>query len=505
MAVSTRTNKDGKIEYKARYYFFRDGKKRDSETGWFSSEKEALNEAEKLKTQKETEERYKVASRRDKQLITVYEEYIEYLKKKYESEDGNNTDKNIYIRAKVIKNKYFPYDLQILKINEISVLTFKSWLSHINNTDLGGWSVEKSKTILIKFNHWLSLNGFYIDAFMEDDIDNAIRRVAIKSTEKGNREDKGERNILTLIDFMKLTYFFYDEGLEVFENFYFYTLFYVLYFSGMRVEELCGLKWKNVDLRQSMKQIKIENAISEMESKTKAKERLSNDKNILKNRSSYRIIPIFEFYYELLCDYKESYKYISNLTYEEMEDCFVFPQIKYDKIIPNEYFKGYKIRKKLYEAIKAKELKPTDLQMFRHSCAYFLILPPPDGLGFAEEKVIDYFGHTDTKMLKKVYARLDAIQKKDRMKASFGDIGIYKPIAIDEKVDLERRKYELIKRIMGDNEKANKARQLRVFGQIDYVIEYGKDIYYYAPKDKWIIDKYIAENGTDKIQFVEET
>ena len=46
MAVSTRVNKNGKTEYKARYYFFKDGKKRDSETGWFSSEKEALNEAE---------------------------------------------------------------------------------------------------------------------------------------------------------------------------------------------------------------------------------------------------------------------------------------------------------------------------------------------------------------------------------------------------------------------------------------------------------------------------
>ena len=116
---------------------------------------------------------------------------------------------------------------------------------------------------------------------MEDDIDSAIRRVSIKSTREGNKEEKGERNIITLLDFMKMTYFFYDKGFELFENFYFYTLFYVLYFSGMRVEELCGLKWKNVDLRQSMKQIIIENAISEMERPDKAKNRLSNEKNVL--------------------------------------------------------------------------------------------------------------------------------------------------------------------------------------------------------------------------------
>lgn len=36
MAYKTRINpKTGKTEYKVRYYFMADGKKRDSETGWF--------------------------------------------------------------------------------------------------------------------------------------------------------------------------------------------------------------------------------------------------------------------------------------------------------------------------------------------------------------------------------------------------------------------------------------------------------------------------------------
>ena len=45
----------------------------------------------------------------------------------------------------------------------------------------------------------------------------------------------------------------------------------------------------------------------------------------------------------------------------------------------------------LNNIVKELGLQKTDLQMFRHSCATFLILPPPEGLGYTEEKVKDYF------------------------------------------------------------------------------------------------------------------
>ncbi len=57
---SYRVNKNGKKEYKVRYYYYLDGKKVDSKTGWFSSEKEAQEEADRLTRIKELEDTYKV-------------------------------------------------------------------------------------------------------------------------------------------------------------------------------------------------------------------------------------------------------------------------------------------------------------------------------------------------------------------------------------------------------------------------------------------------------------
>ena len=50
MAYKTRINpKTGNVEYKVRYYFMREGKKRDSETAWFTNLEKAEKEAKKLK------------------------------------------------------------------------------------------------------------------------------------------------------------------------------------------------------------------------------------------------------------------------------------------------------------------------------------------------------------------------------------------------------------------------------------------------------------------------
>ena len=82
MAHKERVNpKTGKKEYKVRYYFIREGKKRDSETAWFDTLEKAEKEAKKQKEIKEKEDRNKITQRRDKKLITAYEEFIAYLKK----------------------------------------------------------------------------------------------------------------------------------------------------------------------------------------------------------------------------------------------------------------------------------------------------------------------------------------------------------------------------------------------------------------------------------------
>lgn len=502
MAVKTRINpKTGKTEYKVRYYFMREGKKRDSETSWFTSLEKAEQEAKTQKERKEKEDRYNVTQRRDKKLVTAYEEFIAYLKGLSDKEI-TNTDKKEYDMAKAILNNHMPLDVKETKIKDLSIYTWRTWLSFINaKEEIGGGYIRLCRLNMTKFNTWLSQNGYYIDEFQEETFDMGIRKTKIKNSMVGNRERSGERNVLSILDIQEITRYYINKenGLGEFKNFYFYTLFFVLFYSGIRVEELTGLQWKFIDLREGYRTITIRNAISRMERQEHALERVRKGQYRTKNPTSVRTIPIFDFYYELLKDYKESFRYEYNVTKEEIEECFVFPNIRWGD--PYRMLRTEKLLRELRKIGDELNLPKTDLQMFRHSCATFLILPPPNGLGYTEERVKDYFGHQDTDMLNRVYARLTVLQKADRMRQTFSEI--YKPNELDERTEEEKMKEELLKRIGGDNEKQKQfARKSRIHSQIRQAMLKGKRKYYYFKKDKKIIEEYIKENG-NAIEFIE--
>ena len=83
----------------------REGKKRDSETAWFDTLEKAEKEAKKQKEIKEKEDRNKITQRRDKKLITAYEEFIEYLKQ-LSDQETSNTNKKEYQTAKANCERY---------------------------------------------------------------------------------------------------------------------------------------------------------------------------------------------------------------------------------------------------------------------------------------------------------------------------------------------------------------------------------------------------------------
>ena len=135
------------------------------------------------------------------------------------------------------------------------------------------------------------------------------------------------------------------------------------------VEELTGLQWKFIDLRKGVRTISIKNAISKMEKVESALERTMKKQYRTKNTISIRTIPIFDFYYELLIDYKESFRYQYGLTKEEIEECFVFPNI--DQNNPMRFMRSDQTLRELKKVLDYCNMENTDLQMFRHSCAYF--------------------------------------------------------------------------------------------------------------------------------------
>ena len=503
MAVRTRINpKTGVTEYKVRYYFMRDGKKRDSDTAWFTSLERAEKEAKIQKEIKEKEDRHRVKQRRDKKLITAYEEFIEHLKEQADKEI-TNTDKKELNMANAILHNHMPIEVQETRIKDLAIYTWRSWLSYINSKEeLGGGYVRLCRLNLTKFNTWLSQNGYYLDEYQEETFDIGIRKTKIKNSMVGNKERSGERTVLSILDIQKITRYYIKKqnGLGDFKNFYYYTLFNVLYYSGVRVEELTGLQWKFIDLREGHRTISIINAISKMERKEHALERVRKGQYRTKNPTSVRTIPIFDFYYELLIDYKESFRYEFGLTKAEVEECFVFPNIGWND--PYKFMRSNKVLAELKRVLDELNMPPTDLQMFRHSCATFLVLPPPDGLGYTEEKVKDYFGHQDTSMLNKVYARLSEIQKAERMRHTFRDI--YNPDEVQERTAEEQMKEKLLSRISGNNDREKqKARTLRIHSQIRSCMLRGKKVYYYDKKDKKIIEEYIKENG-NVMEFIQE-
>lgn len=502
MAYKTRTNpRTGNTEYKVRYYFMADGKKRDSETAWFTSLEKAQKEAKIQKETKEKADRHKATQRRDKKLVTAYEEFIQYQRTLADKEI-TNTDIKEWNMANAIRNNHMPLEVQETKIKDLSIYTFRSWLSYINSKDeLGGGYVRLCRLNLTKFNAWLSANGYYLDEYQEETFDIGIKKTKLKSAMANNKEREGKRNVLSIVDLHKITMYYIKKeyGLGDFRNFYYYTLFFVLFYSGVRVEELTGLQWKFIDLREGVRTISIKNAISKMERKEHALERTKNCQYRTKNNTSIRTIPIFDFYYDLLVDYKESFRYQYGLSKDEVEECFVFPSLV--KNNPYSYLNAETVLRELKKVLIELNMEPTDLQMFRHSCATFLVLPPPEGLGYTEEKVKDYFGHQDTTMLNKVYARLSTIQKAERMRHTFSDI--YKPDEKANKTAEEEMKERLLKRISGDNEREKTtARRYRIKNQIKKAEFEGRKTYYYLAKDKNIVDEYIKENKTS-IEFVE--
>lgn len=501
MAYRTRRNpRTGKTEYKVRYYFMADGKKRDSETAWFETLEKAQIEAKTQKETKEKADRHKATQRRDTKLITAYERFIDYLQLQADK-SISNTDIKELNAGKAICNNHMPNEVKETKIKDLSIYTWRTWLSHINSKEeLSGGYVRLCRVNLTKFNSWLSQNGYYIDEFQEETFELGIRKTKLKNSLAGNRERKGERTVLSILDIQAITRHYIDKeyGLGDFRNFYFYTLFFVLFYSGMRVEELTGLQWKFIDLRDGVRTISIKNAISRMEKQENALERVRKGLYRTKNPTSVRTIPIFDFYFELLKDYKESFMYEYGVSKKEIEECFVFPNLRWND--PYKYMRGDKILNELRRVIDAEDLPKTDLQMFRHSCATFLVLPPPDGLGYTEEKVKDYFGHQDTSMLNKVYARLSEIQKADRMRHTFSDI--YKPDELDDRTAEEQMKERLLQRIGGDNEKEKMiARKYRIHNQIRKAMLDGRTKYTYFEKDKEIVNSYIKKNGKGNMKF----
>lgn len=481
-------------EFKVRFYFYTNGgtKRHDSETAWLPSLEQAREVARITKEAKEKEDRKNMKARRDMFLETAFSKFCDVLEEKA-NEKKDTTSITWQTVATTIKNKYFPTEIKKTRVRDITSSTFRQWLTYINNQDkLGGKQVRQQKTVLNKFNIWLAENNYYLADSLDVEIELGLKRVKIKAVKEHNKEEAGKRSILTPADIWKLGEYYLNADVAIFKNLYWNTLFYVLFFSGLRVEELVALQWKSIDLNTKL--LTVNNAISDKEPVDAALDRINNGIYKTKNATSVRQIPILITYTKLLSTYRRYYLYHFAIDENVLDDCFVFPNLTTKD--PHLYQRHKNILRELNKVCQAQGLPKTDSQMLRHSSAVLLIMPAPNGFGFNEEQIKYYFGHTDTTMLHNIYARLNSGQATARLMDTFKDM-------IGEKVETVKSADDLLKEKIvnafksGDSETHEK-RMLRI---MEKALNDGITDFYYYSDEQYIVEKFLAAHGSTTMAF----
>lgn len=274
---------------------------------------------------------------------------------------------------------------------------------------------------------------------------------------------------------------------------YWYTFYTVLFYSGMRVSEIIGLRWKDIDFdaEGGLGVISIRNAIDSHEKRETVNKRLKNKIEFTKNQQSIRKITIWAAYRQLLKDFKEDSIYEFKYSPSEIDNAFVFTNITARDPKNRTGFQHHNnLLRETDRLSKILDLPKYDNQMFRHACAYFLILDQK----LAEDDVYRYFGHQDSEMLKQIYAKLSIDQNMQKTNQSLKTLitdteFVDQTIAADHVARLERL-------IVGETQTLHitKTRITRTYNQILRAIEKHQAIYYYKPEDQTVIDKILHEH-----------
>jgi len=500
-------------EYKCSYrYMGIDGKIHQTETPWCATPEEALKAKADGLRMKEEELKSKAKRKESSKKGTVRQAFEEFVKDLEREADTTNYQEQItgkmslHRDANTLLNYYIPDEIGRITLNKLSSSDFSRWLTLLNTqkkairgTDsrLSGTTVRKYRGILLRFNNWLDQQGFYKDSEMVVLTELKLSRVKIKKKSVGARTD---RNYPTFDEFKKITDYYKSKNLGLFSNMYWYTFYTFLFYSGVRVSEAIALRWEDVDFdaENGLGVITIQNAIDAHENRDTVNKRVSRNIQFTKNQSSIRKITIWAAYRQLLMDFKEDSIYEFHYTPEEIEKAYVFPNITARE---RENRTGYQHHNNLLRETdrvsKALGLPKYDNQMFRHACAYFLILDQK----LSEEDVYRYFGHKDSEMLKNIYAKLNVDQNLKKTNQSLKGLITNEDFA-DPAVS-ENHKLRLERLKVGETQTAHisKNRITRIYNQILRAIEKNQDSYYYKDMNAEIIAIIKAEHPEIETQI----
>ena len=505
--------KTKKKEYKCSYRFMGlDGKVHQTDTPWCETPDEALQaKANGIRLHQEElkqREKKKEASKKG----TVRKAFEEFVADMEREADPTNYQEQIAGRrslfrdARTILNFYLPDDIANIKLTKLEASDFARWLTYLNTvkkakkgTDevLGGATVREFRGILLRFNNWLDQQGYYRDSDMVVITEIRLGRVKLKRKSVGTRID---RNYPTFDEFKKITDYYKSKNLGLFTNMYWYTFYTFLFYSGVRVSEAIGLRWRDIDFsaENGLGVITIQNAIDAHENRSTVNKRLEKNIQFTKNETSVRKITIWSAYRQLLKDYKEDSVYEFHCNEADLENRFVFPNITARDPKDRIGFQRHNnLLRETDRVSKALGLPKYDNQMFRHACAYFLILDQK----LSEDDVYRYFGHKDSEMLKNIYAKLNVDQNLKKTNQSLKGLITNEDFA-DPAVS-ENHKLRLERLKVGETQTAHisKNRITRIYNQILRAIEKNQDSYYYKDMNADIIAIIKAEHPEIETQI----
>ena len=498
--------KTKKKEYKCSYRFMGiDGKKHQTETPWCETAEEALRAKEYGIRQHEEELKRREAKKQASQKGTVLKAFEDFVKDLNREADASNYQEQItgkmslHRDANTLLKHYLPNDIGSIKLNKLSSSDFARWLTLLNTYKkamrgkdevLSGKTIRKYKGIILRFNNWLDAQGYYKVPEMVVLTELKLSRVKLKRKNVGGRNN---RNYPTFDEFKQITDYYKGQNLGIYKNMYWYTFYTFLFYSGVRVSEAIGLKWSDIDFNaeDGLGVILIHNAIDAHERRDTVNKRIEKNITFTKNITSTRKITIWAAYRQLLMDFKEDSMYELKYTTEELENAFVFPNFN---ARDTKNRKGYQHHNNLLRETdrvsKVLNLPKYDNQMFRHACAYFLILDQH----LSEDDVYRYFGHKDSEMLKTIYAKLSIDQNLEKTNYSLKSLITNNDFADPEVSKMHQTRLERLKVGKVQEEHISKNRISRVYNQIILAIERGSEAYYYRRKNAPVINHIIMEH-----------
>lgn len=156
----------------------------------------------------------------------------------------------------------------------------------------------------------------------------------------------------------------------------------------MRIGEICGLKWKDIDLEK--REIRVRKTVERIYDKSKKKSKMMI--SIPKTKNSVRNIPISDKLYKILEKYKNKYD----------KDCF-FLTGKQNKIIEPKSYLNY-FRKILLECKIDKKYR---FHALRHTFATNCI-----NVGMNSKSLSEILGHSNTRITLDNYVHSSYKHKK---------------------------------------------------------------------------------------------